>query len=260
MSYPKSRIKDLLARRDIEMSETVRIVEVGSTAHGISTTTTDDDFDATAVRIESFTELITGSLNRQSLMIRTQPEGVRSRMGDIDLQVYTLRRFALLAAKGNPSILGGLFSQKVHRSTLNMEPLVGMVASKRAGSAFLGYMRQQLERWQGIRGQKNVKRPELVDAYGFDTKYAAHVVRLGYQGVEYMNTGRYSMPLPNDIAERIIGLREGRMTEADAMVWAESVENELLQASATSNLPAGPAIAAINRWLVDVYHEFLSGT
>lgn len=252
-NYPQSRILDLLIRRNVDMRHVVRIVEVGSTAHGMSTSSTDDDFDATVIRVEPFKELVVGSPNRQSMMIRTQPDGVRSRMGDIDLQVYTLRKFAGLAAGGNPSILGAIFSKKVHYSTLDLQPLARMAASKRAGSAFLGYMRQQLERWQGVRGQKSVNRPELVDAYGFDTKYAAHVIRLGIQGVEYMQTGQYSMPLADEVAASLIGLREGALSEPEAMEWAEQVEQDLLEAVASSPLPQGPNTEGINDWLVRVY-------
>lgn len=258
MEYPRDKIQKLLERRGVDYASTVRVVEVGSTAHGMSTSNTDDDFDATVIRIEPFDELVVGSNNRQSMMIRTQPEGVRSRMGDIDLNVYTLRKFAALASGGNPSILGAIFSEKVHKNTLDLEPLARMVASKRAGSAFLGYMHQQLERWQGVRGQKNVNRPELVDAYGFDTKYAAHVIRLGVQGVEYMETGRYSMPLDPEVAGELIVLREGGIPEADALAWAEAVEQDLLQAVASSPLPAGPNIAGVNAWLTAEYMDWMA--
>src|SRR5690606_36503991 len=126
-------------------------------AIGISTKATGDDFDATVVRIESYPELVVGSPKRQSMMIRTQPDGVRSKVGDIDLNVYTLRKVAGLAAGGNPSLLGAIFSQHVHRDTgkVDFEELGRGVASKRAGAAFLGYMQQQMERWLGVRGQKN---------------------------------------------------------------------------------------------------------
>jgi len=252
--YPESRIQDLLTRRNIDWSTVVRIAEVGSTAHGISTPDTDDDFDCTVVRVESFTELVVGNPNRQSMMIRTQPDGIRSRMGDIDLQAYTLRKFASLAAKGNPSILAAIFSQGIHRDTgVDFDKLGRMVASRRAGSAFLGYMNQQLERWQGLRGQKNVKRPELVDAYGFDTKYAAHVIRLGSQGIEYMQNGRFAMPLLPPLAEDIVALRMGQISEENALAWAFDVERELLSAVNASKLPEQPASESINAWLVDQY-------
>ena len=50
-------------------------------------------------------------------------------------------------------------------------------------------MQRQRERMIGTRGQMNVTRPELISKYGYDTKYAGHLVRLGYQGIEVMLSG-----------------------------------------------------------------------
>lgn len=253
MSYDKPAVQQLLANRGVAWNEIVRVVEVGSTAHGISDPNTADDHDYTVVRMEPFFELVVGNPKRQSMMVRTQPEGQRSRFGDIDLQVYTLRKFAQLAAGGNPSILGAIFSAKVHEDReIDFDKLGRLVASKKAGDAFLGYMRQQIERWIGVRGQKNVTRPELVEKYGFDTKYAAHVVRLGYQGIEYMETGRYTMPMPDDIAKRIIGLRTGDLTEYEALEWAKQIEDELKRAIDSSPLPEKPS-HGIDGWVVEQY-------
>ena len=52
--------------------------------------------------------------------------------------------------------------------------VVQVILSKRAGRGYHGYLRGQKERLLGTRGQKRVNRPELVDAHGFDTKYAMH--------------------------------------------------------------------------------------
>lgn len=257
----RDRVQNLLKRREIEWANVLAIAEVGSTAHGISLEGT-DDLDLTLVRIESFSELVTGSEGRQSMMIRTQPEGSRSRMGDIDLQVYTARKFARLALGGNPSILNVLYVPVYHHERQGWKKLrLGLqryTPSKRAGNAFLGYMRQQMERWQGLRGQKNVTRPELVEAYGFDTKYAAHIVRLGYQGTVYMREARIPIPLPSDFAERIISLRTGGLNEVEALDWAREVENDLHSAIVESKLPDGPNVAGADLLLADLYRELLS--
>jgi uncharacterized protein len=63
------------------------------------------------------------------------------------------------------------------------------VLSRQAGRGYLGYLRGQKERLLGSRGQKNVNRPELVAAHGYDTKYAMHAARLGYQGLDLLGTG-----------------------------------------------------------------------
>lgn len=254
----RSRVQDLLTRRDIEWRRVLAIAEVGSTAHGIALANT-DDLDLTAVRLESWQELVTGSEGRQSLMIRTQPEGVRSRMGDIDLQVYTARKFARLALGGNPSILNVLYVPGYHHQSEGWKQLrLGLqrfTPSRRAGSAFLGYMRQQMERWQGLRGQRNVTRPELVEAYGFDTKYAAHIIRLGYQGATFMREARIPIPLPEEFAARIRDLRTGGLTEDEALAWASDQENELHQAITESPLPQGPNVAGVDNLLAEVYKK-----
>lgn len=258
MTWPIKNIMDLLARRNVSHRQVLRISEVGSTIHGISLPNT-DDLDLTVIRIEDWHELINGPPKRQSMMIRTQPEGVRSRFGDIDLQVYTLRKFAGLAVRGNPSILTALFSPetKDYCPAIDWERLIRIIPSQSAGQAFLGYMRQQLERWQGRRGQKNVNRPELVAAHGYDTKYAGHVIRLGYQGNEYMRTARMVLPLPTEIADIILRIRRGKMLETDALDLAQSLEVDLKTELESSEFPEHPATAACGYWLSEHYAQQL---
>ena len=61
--------------------------------------------------------------------------------------------------------------------------------SRLAGRGYLGYLHGQKERLLGARGQKRVNRPELVEAHGYDTKYAMHAARLGYQGARAARDG-----------------------------------------------------------------------
>ena len=129
--------------------------------------------------------------------------------------------------------------------------------SKRAGQAFLGYMRQQLERWSGKRGQKNVNRPELVDAYGFDTKYAGHAIRLGIQGAQYMEHGVFQVPMHPGDAKLVREVRKGAYTEAQAMNIALMVERRLKQAVADSLLPDRANNDGVALWLDQAYSRVL---
>lgn len=246
------RIAGLLGNRSVHWNDVVLCAEVGSTAHGINIGE-QDDTDYTVVRMEPWREFVNFATKRQSMMIRTQPEGVRSRFGDIDLNVYTLRKFGHLATSGNPSILGALFSPSTLKRAPWIDRLSGIAASKAAGTAFLGYMRQQMERWQGTRGQKNVSRPELVEAYGFDTKYAAHIIRLGYQGIEYLGTGRLTLPIPEPLAGEIRALRTGEVPEQAALDWAAEAEDQLKRSVDRSPLPESPGWAALEAWLDGQY-------
>lgn len=263
MNWPKDKIKNLLSRRHVDLKADVALaVEVGSTMHGISVSD-QDDYDMTIVRFEPWYEFVNGPADRQSMMIRTQPSGHRSRVGDIDLNVYTVRKFASLAAKGNPSILAVLFAPNRWTGRyqwVDWTALLEYTTSQAAGNAFLGYMRQQIERWSGKRGQKSVSRPELVEKYGFDTKYAGHAVRLGLQGTEYLTTGRITLPMREEEAALVRGIRTGEYTEAQAMNEATRVERMLREAYDESPLPLIPNKDGVGLWLATTYSQLFLPT
>ena len=158
---------------------------VGSTIHGLMLES-QDDRDEMAVAIEP-PEAALGLVGFDHWVYRTQPEGVRSGPGDLDLTTYALRKYARLAAAGNPTILLLLFVPSEHlvvQTPLGeqLQRLAPAFASKRAVVKFLGYMNNQRERLGGTRGQIRVNRPELIAAHGWDVKYCMHALRLAYRG------------------------------------------------------------------------------
>lgn len=232
--------------------------EVGSTVHGLGVAGTDDR-DELGVCIEPPDRVI-GLRHFEQIVQRSQPQGQRSQPGDLDLTVYGLRKFTSLALKGNPSILL-LFNVPDEKClTLTdigkeLRALSWAFASKKAGGAFLGYMQQQRQRLMGERGQMNVKRPELVEQYGFDTKYAGHIVRLGYQGIDYMNTGRFPIPMADEQREVILAIRTGHVSENDVLTLAGELESELKDAIDSTTLPAEPCYQVVNDFLLDAYRS-----
>jgi hypothetical protein len=114
-------------------------------------------------------------------------------------------------------------------------------------------MNQQVERWRGDRGQKNVSRPELVEAYGFDTKYAYHAIRLGIQGCEYLTTGKLTLPIPQPARSDLVGLRTGACSEREALGWADSVFADLERAATNSPLPKEPNRVGLEHAVADAY-------
>jgi predicted nucleotidyltransferase len=80
---------------------------VGSTVHGLSNPGTDDR-DEMGVCIEP-EEYVTGLRQFEHWVYRTQPEGVSSGPGDLDLRIYGLRKYCKMALKGSPTVLLLLF-------------------------------------------------------------------------------------------------------------------------------------------------------
>jgi hypothetical protein len=256
---------------------TIEIVErgtilratVGSTVHGLHHGG-QDDRDEMAVFIEPPEYLIGLQLARKEgvrnpfrfehWVERTQPEGARSGPGDLDLVAYSLRKYVRLALKGHPTILLLLF---VRPEFVQVETELGArlrelrpaLLSQQAGRGYLGYLRGQRERLLGARGQKRVNRPELVEAHGFDTKYAMHAARLGYQGVELLETGHLTLPMPEPERSRVMAIRTGERTFEEALAEIDHVELRLAQALERTPLPVQPDRAAVDRFLVGAYRR-----
>lgn len=237
------QVTALLHTRDFVWNDVILLAEAGSTMHGVGVGA-QDDLDIVVVRVEPFAELVTGTPRDQSVMIRTRPEGVRSGPGDIDLQCYSLRRYAHLVTAGNPTLLNTLFvPQYFHLH--DTFPLIGLrerVDKYRSGQAYLGYMGQQIAKW---RNKPGMGRRELIDQFGFDTKYAYHAIRLGLQGYEFLTSGRITLPIPEPHRGRLADLRTGGLTEAAALDWANEVEAELSRAAAETERTAGEPLAPL---------------
>lgn len=179
-------------------ASTILHVEVGSGAHGTGLPG-HEDHDEMVVYVEP-PEAVVGvtEYEKRSRMLRTQPDGVPSGPGDTDRIVYTLRRFLRLALGGNPSVLLALWAPI-------LTPLAGGESLRFLAPAFIGrhliaphrgYMHAQRERLEGLRGGRHGQMRD--DPAGYDTKYAMHAARLGFQGLELMRTGGLALPIDGE--------------------------------------------------------------
>lgn len=230
---------------------------VGSTVHGTNVNDGLEDLDLMAVLLED-PKTLCGFNTADTWTERTKPEGVRSEAGDVDWVGYGLRKYLRLALKGNPTILLALFAPVTAMRTLTwqgaeLRKLTPHIVSKAAYMPFRGYMRQQHERLLGLRGQRNVTRPELVDAYGYDTKYAAHVVRLGLQGAELLSTGVISLPMRDEERELCVKIRTGGFSLAQVSEIIIEAERKLDAAYLASRLPDSPNVLLVEQWMLSTY-------
>lgn len=93
-------------------------------------------------------------------------------------------------------------------------------------------------------------------------KFAAHMVRLGVQGVELLTTGRITLPIPEPDRTWLLELRRGEHTKQEALDRAERLEARIdaLMASDRSPLPERPDHVAIDGWMADVHRRFWGWT
>src|SRR5437868_3844965 len=188
---------------------TILRCQVGSGVHGTSIAGTDDR-DEQGICLEP-PSYVLGLNSFEQYIYRTQPEGVRSGHGDLDLTVYSLRKWMRLAVSGNPTVLLPLFvpADEIVSITATGQSLranADMILSRQAGHRFLGYLRTQRDRMLDHPNGKHTNRPELITLYGFDTKFAGHMIRLGLQGIELLETGTITLPMPEPWRTWIIDL------------------------------------------------------
>jgi len=236
---------------------------VGSGVHGLSIAQ-QDDRDEMGICIEP-PEYVIGLRSFDQYIYRSQPEGHRSGPGDLDLTVYSLRKWMRLALAGNPTVLLPLFVPREHvvlTSPLgeDLRALAPSILSRQAGRRFAGYLEAQRRSLLSREGKgRDVTRPELIAAYGFDTKFCGHMVRLGMQGVELLETGRITLPMPEPARTWIRELRTGQHTMAEALAAAEVCERQIDALLKTSPLPEHPDHEAAGKWLVDAYRRAWAG-
>lgn len=232
----------------------------GSTAHGCSLSGVEDR-DELGVCVEPIEVALTlGAPFEQCVFrtaaIREQTHDARSQPGDLDLTVFSLRKFCRLAAAGNPSVLLLLFTPDVTRMDAlgnNLRDLRQSFISKEAGSRFLGYMSGQKQRLLGERGQKRIKRPDLEEKFGFDTKYAYHILRLGLQGIELMRTGALTLPLSLKDRSFLLDVRNGKYSFNEVLTRAGLIEKTLKEEIDLSSLPEEADRATIEAFIQKVY-------
>lgn len=241
--------------KEIAEANTILRGVVGSVSLGLNLEGADDR-DELGICIEP-QENVIGLSHFEQWVFRSKPDGVRSEHGDLDLTIYGLRKFCRLAAQGNPSILILLYLPKYTIETSAGSELLtrrDMFASRESGKRFLGYLTSQKMRLIGEAGGMDVKRPELIEKHGYDTKYAYHMARLGFQGVEFLETGRLKLPLTGEAYEFCLAIRKGQLELNAVLTRCGEMERRLKDLiDGESQLPEVPNATAINQYLIEAH-------
>lgn len=217
------------------MFHLVRAV-AGSKLYGTNTHESDDDFVG-----------IFMADPQEKLGLSCREQVVESK----DITIYELAKYVRLAAGGNPTILQLLYTPESHWVQWTEEwpefqsNIRSLCVSQLCRPAFLGYLEQQKRK--AIEGRQ--QRPELVEKYGYDTKFMAHAIRLGQLGREILRTGKMTFPMID--REFLLNVRCGLHGKEYCLTIVEMLENEIKHTS--SVLPREPDYGKINQWLAETY-------
>ena len=242
------------ARRVAEGGCVLRTL-VGSTVHGLGNPATDDR-DEMGVCVEP-KEYILGLREFEHFVYRSQPEGHPSGPGDLDLTIYSLRKWCRLATRGSPTVLLLLFvTDPAHvllRTQIGeeLQALAPALVSRRTGEAFLGYLTSQRHAFDHERPRTR----EQSSVHGYDTKYAMHALRIAYQGHELLRTGAISLPVPEPARSRLMAVRRGEPSLRELTGLLDDAESALRRAAEASRLPEQADGDKVDEFLVAAYER-----
>ena len=228
----------------------------GSELHGAKVGQTDDT-DIYGVYIEASEEAL-GLDPSEHYVWSTAGGERRNGPDDVDVTLYSLRKWAAMAAKGNATSLHFLFAEPLEVSPETWRKIQdnrSLFLSKDSAQQFLGFADNQFRRITGEKGRgAKGKRLEYECAYGYDTKGAMHGLRLLYECIELMEFGRITLPRPEK--ERLIEVRSGSWPLEQVLEEATRLRQELEKVVSSSSLPEQVDRKAISRLIAEVQLGF----
>ncbi len=226
----------------------------GSQLHGAKVDETDDT-DWYGVFIEPPEQII--GLDRDEFFVFTTggKEGGNGPQ-DVDVCLYSLRKWAGMAAKGNPSALHFVFAKEEFSAVWweKIRQHRNVFAARTHLWPFVKFAEDQMERLCGRKGQKNVHRAALEKAHGYDTKYAMHVIRLYLEGKEYIEAGKITLPNPR--VDMLVAIRQGKYKLHEIEDMGKQLQAEATAAQETSPLPQKVDLQAVTKLITGVYLDF----
>ena len=228
---------------------------MGSESYGVSSDTSDVDVYGICLPPKElvFPHLageIPGFGSQLQRFEQWQEHHVMAQGKEWDFQVFGIVKFFQLAMENNPNVIDSLFTPR--RCVLSSTTVGEYIREHRrdflhkgAWHKFKGYAYSQLNK---IRSKSpSGKRAELVQAHGYDVKFAYHVVRLLLE-VEQILVSR-DIDLERD-REQLKAIRRGEWTLPQLEAWAQDKEKQLEAVYHSSTLPYQPDEALLRSHLL----------
>jgi len=233
-------------------------VIIGSVAYGVSGDASDTDIVGFCIppKEEIFPHLrgeIPGFGRQKQRFNNWQEHHIKHEGKEYDITVYSIVRFVSLCMEMNPNMVDCLFVPD--NCVLHATQVGQMVREKRhlflskiCWHKFKGYAYSQLKKMKNKNPEKGSKRAGVVEKFGFDVKFALHVVRLIGEVQQILTL--HDLDLQQD-RERLKAIRRGEWTQEQVEEFFTRQEKELETAYNESTLPWSPNEDKIKQLLLD---------
>ncbi len=229
---------------------------VGSISHEMFVPQSDpnsiDDKDVMAVTIGP-PEMYLGLANY---------EGTNKFIREVDCVTYEFRKFVRLLLKSNPNVLALLWLKEhhyIHKNWVGSALVANrdIFSSKKIYKSFTGYAYGQLKRMTSFtkEGYMGEKRKAFVEKFGYDTKNAAHLIRLLRMGIEFLNEGE--LYVARHDREELLEIKRGEWSLEQVKTEAERLFKRAEAAYDRTKLPDNPNYNAAQGLVMEAIFETL---
>ena len=182
----------------------------------------------------------------------------------VEYKIYDFRKYVKMAMNCNPNVNEILYAPSKNIIVCGHvgSKLVrnrAMFMSLKCYHTFCGYARSQ-EHKLLTKAKNKTGRVELVEKYGFDTKFLMHLFRLYYEVMTLLKEGELIFPLPN--RSRLLdirhGLKYGMYDLETALKDAHKLEELVNEMYGSSTLPHKPDYKRIEEFQMTHLSEHLN--
>lgn len=217
-----------------------------------------DDLDIYGCYIEPPVHIL-GLRDLEHFVWSTGSDRTKNTANDVDVTMYSLHRWGELIMKGNPAILHYLFADNQSGNCVwdvYIAPHRDEFLSKKSARQYLGFADSQRMRLTGERGMgRHGQRDDLVEAHGFDVKFAMHYIRLLYECRELLKDQRLTLPRPEPERTHLIDIRKGKYTQDEVFAAGRELNLECEALLEKSDLPDTPDLDRVSEIIAEAYLE-----
>lgn len=182
---------------------------------------------------------------------------VEVKQGAWDIVIYEIRKMITMLLGGNPNVLSLLWVDPQHHLTVTAPGTLlirsrTLFVGRHVYHSFAGYAESQLRRMTPLafNGYMGEKRKRLVKRFGYDTKNAAHLIRLLRMCIEFLGNGELRVTRPD--AAELLAIKQGQWTLERVKAEAKRLSAEAKRTYQTSRLPDAPRHRRANALCVKI--------
>jgi predicted nucleotidyltransferase len=248
-----------MIEKQMALDNLIYKIRIGSTMYGTTIGISDEDLGGIFIPNKDY---IMGIKRCDQVELSDKiSKTIRNQKGDTDYVVYSLLKFIKLAIENNPNIIEFFYVPEkcILLKTNEAEELIvnrSLFLSKKAYHTFKGYAYAQRRKLE-VKKENMTGRTELAEKFGYDVKFASHLIRLLLECLELLTEKNLTFPLYQNNFIRDIKLGKYKLD----FILSEAIrlENLIDQTYIKSDLQYNANFEEINKLQIKLLEDYWKG-